>query len=77
MNILYRSESDYKQHANAIHSLAEQYHIKESSVREIYEDVLNDFQSKARLKKYLLILVTRHVKELLYKSKLISKKQLI
>ena len=74
MSILYRSKNEYQQHSNAIHSLADEYHIKESFVREIYEGVLNDFQSKAKFRKYLLILVTRHVKELLYKSKLIPKR---
>jgi len=74
MNVLYNSENEYQQHSQAIHSLAGQYHIKESLVREIYEKALKDLLQKARLRKYLLILVSRHVKDLLCKSGLAQPK---
>lgn len=74
MYALYRSEKEYLQHSKAIHSIAEQYHLKEALIREIYEDELKDLQKTSRLKNFLSILVTRHVKEFLYKSKLIASK---
>lgn len=67
MRALYSSDNEYLQHSNAIHSLANQHHITESRVREIYEVILQEFKSKAKFKKYLLILVTKHVKDLLKK----------
>ena len=65
MRALYRSNNEYLQHSHAIHSLANLYHVKESLVREVYEKVLQDFVSTAKLRKYLIILVPRQVKNLL------------
>jgi len=69
MNVLYHSENEYQQHSQAIHSLAGQYHIKEPLVREIYEHVLKELLLKAKFRKYLIVLVPRHVKGLLSKYK--------
>lgn len=72
MYILYHSDKEYLLHSKAIHSIAEQYHLKEALIREIYEGVLKDLQPKARFKSFLTVLVTRHVKELLHKSKTVT-----
>ncbi len=74
MYVLYHSDNEYQQHSKAILSIAEQYQLKEAVIRKIYENVLKDLQAKARLKKFLLVLVTRHVKELLHKSRRVSPK---
>ena len=66
---LYQNDNEYQQHSQAIQSLALQYQLKESKVREIYEGVLGELLHKARFRKFLLILVTRHVKVLLNRSK--------
>jgi len=65
MFALYQNDNEYQQHSQAIHSLATEYHIKESRVREIYEGALSELLQKAKFRKFLLILVTRHVKALL------------
>ena len=69
MYALYHNDNEYKQHAQAIHLIADQYHIKESQVRELYEAILQRLQMKAKCKKFLSVLVTRHVKEHLQKSR--------
>lgn len=63
--VLYRNDNEYKQHSSAIHSLAEQYHVQEPFVREIYEETLKTLQEKAKFRKYLTILVSRQVQEML------------
>lgn len=70
MHVLYRTDSEYKQHSDAIHLIADQYHINESQVREVYEKVLDDLLKTAKFRKYLLILATRHVKQLLCKTEM-------
>lgn len=72
MHITYNSELEHLQHSNAITSIAEQYHIKEILIRELYEDELKKLQLTAKLKNFLPVLATRHVKEMLYRSGLIS-----
>jgi len=67
MFALYQNDNEYQQHAHAIHDLADQYHLKESLVREIYESVLKDLLQTARFRKYLQILTTRTAKKLLVK----------
>lgn len=68
MNAIYQSDKEYHQHSQAIHLIAEQYHLSEALVREEYESVLERLQVKARCKQFLSVLVTRHVKEHLHKS---------
>lgn len=74
MYALYQSDKEYQTHSKAIHSIAQQYHLNEALIREIYEGVLNDLQTTSKLKSFLSVLVTRHVKEFLHKSKLIVTK---
>ena len=66
---LYLSDKESRQHLKVIHAIAEQYHIREGLVRTIYEDELRKLQITAKLKQYLSVLVTRHVKEILHKYK--------
>ena len=65
---LYINDSEYQQHSHAICALANQFHIKESLVRDIYEKTLEELVSKARFRKYLSILATRHVKNILVRN---------
>ena len=62
---LYYSDKEYQQHSQAIHAIAEQYHINEDLVKELYEDELRKLKITAKLKQYLSVLVVRHVKEIL------------
>ena len=68
MSNLYHSETEYQQHAKAIHSIADQYHFSDDEIRVIYEDVLKKMKLHARCKQYLSVLVMRHVKEILHKA---------
>jgi len=64
---LYINDNEYQQHSEAIHLLADQYHINEPFVREVYEKILKDLSHKAKFRKYLIVLVARQVKEFLRK----------
>lgn len=68
MQTLYRNNTEYQQHASAIHQLAHQYHENESIVRELYEKILADFLLEARFRRYLSILVSRKVVDRLNKD---------
>lgn len=70
MSTLNHSDNDYHQHNDAIHLIAEQYHINETLVRELYENVLESLQVSARCKQFLSILATRHVKEQIVKNRM-------
>lgn len=72
MIALYHTDQEFLQHSKAIHSIADQYHLKETLIREIYEKQLKQLQITAKFKNYLSVLVTRHVKEALHKSGLIK-----
>jgi len=65
MHIITLSDKEFKQHNRAIQSIADQFHIKEELIRDLYEKILFDLLPKAKLKKYLSVLVTKRVKELL------------
>ena len=65
MNTVNTPVLEQQQHASAIHSLAEQYHLDEGVVRAIYERELKLFKSTAHINQYLSLLTTRHVKELI------------
>lgn len=68
MSNLYQSDKEFQQHSKAIHTIADQYHIQESQIREIYETELSKLQVAAKFKQYLSVLAMRHVKEMLHKS---------
>ncbi len=69
MVALYSDKNEYQQHAEAIHKLASQFHAQESQVRDLYEKILSDLLETARFKKYLLILVSRRVKDILHRTR--------
>ena len=69
MSVLYHTDNEYKQHSQAIHLIAIQYHLKESQVRGLYEDILEKLQMKARCKNFLSVLTTRHVHDVLRKPR--------
>jgi len=69
MCALYFSDNEYQQHSQAICSLSSRHHLSEKNVRNIYEKVLKDFVDKAKFRKYLIVLVSRRVNDILRKSK--------
>ena len=68
MDTLYGSVQEQKQHSSAIHAIAQQYHVQESLVREIYEQDLKTLKPAAHIKSYLSVLVSRHVIERIRKG---------
>ena len=69
MAIQYDSDEERKLHFSAIHTIADRYHIDESTIREIYESELEKLKYNARVKSYLSVLAERHVKNILYESR--------
>ena len=59
------SMPDQQDHNAAIRFLARQYHLKENTVRSIYERELKMFNSTKNIDQYLSLLTSRHVKELM------------
>jgi hypothetical protein len=62
---LYEDEAEQKQHFSAIQRLVRDVRSPEEEIRPLYEDVLKEFKSEARIKTFLSILVSKKVKELL------------
>jgi aspartate 1-decarboxylase len=72
MPIQYDTDEERKLHLNVIHSLADQYHLDEAMIREIYESKLEGLMNGARVKTYLSVLAARYVKSMLLESRSIS-----
>jgi len=62
---LYENETEQQQHFSAIQSLVRNLNSSEKEIRPLYEDILKEFKSEARIKTFLSILVSKKVKELL------------
>jgi len=52
-------------HDSVIESIAMQYHMEEQQIRTIYEGELTKLVLGSRIKSFLPVLCTRHVKEIL------------
>ena len=65
---LYEDETEQKQHFRAIQTLVKDGRSSEEGIRHLYEGVLQEFKSEAKIKTFLSILVTKKVKELLHAS---------
>lgn len=68
MAVQYDSDEERRLHISAIHSLADQYHLDESMIREIYENELEKLMYSARVKTYLSVLAVRQVKNQLHET---------
>jgi len=61
----YENDTDRNQHARAIQRLAEDLHIPEEEIQKVYETMLCSLRERARIKDYLVILVSRTVKDMI------------
>lgn len=61
----YENESEQGQHFKAMHRLAEDLHLPEEDVKIVYEEVLCKIKDGAKVKDFLVILVSRNVKDLI------------
>lgn len=59
---VYDNDADRKQHSRAIQRLAEDLLIPEEEIQILYEEMLCSLKEGARIKDYLVILVSRNVK---------------
>jgi len=66
---LYEDETEQKQHFSAIQKLVRDVSSSEEEIRHLYEDVLKELKSEARIRTFLPILVSKKVKELLDASR--------
>jgi len=72
MSIQYDTDEERKLHLSAILSLADQYHLDETLIRDIYENQLEKLMDSARVKTYLSVLAARYVKSSLQASRTVS-----
>ena len=62
---LYEDESEQRQHLSAIQMLVKDAGSSEEEIRNLYEGVLQEFKSEAKIKTFLFILVSKKVRQLL------------
>ena len=62
---LYDDENEQKQHFSAMRMIVKDAESSEEEIRHLYEGVLQEFKSEAKIKTFLSILVSKKVKELL------------
>jgi Protein of unknown function (DUF3562) len=62
---LYENDADRKQHSRAIQRLARDLRIPEEEIEILYEEMLCSLKERARIKDYLVILVSRNVKDMI------------
>jgi hypothetical protein len=60
---LYESDSDRRLYFSAVQMLAKELDIPEEEIRIFYERMLCSLKEKARITDYLVILVSRRVKD--------------
>jgi hypothetical protein len=66
--LLYEGDVEQKQHAAAIHRIASDLDVPEEKIRTLYESELQSLKDRAKVKDYLVILVSRYVKDLLRRT---------
>ena len=62
---LYENEADRDLHSRAIRKLAADLNIPESEIQILYETMLRNFKEKARITEYLVVLVSRNLKDII------------
>ena len=66
--LLYETETEKRQHLSAIYMLARDLGVAEDSIRPLYENELRGFKEHVpRIKTFLSIFVSRHIKEKVHK----------
>lgn len=59
---LYLDEAEKKRHESAINQLCEELSIRRPTMENIYEDILLELKSKARIQDFLYIFVDRAIR---------------
>jgi hypothetical protein len=63
--VLYEDETDRRQHYSAIQKLVADVSSSEEEIRPLYEFVLKEYKSEAKIRTFLSILVSKKVRQLL------------
>ena len=59
----YGNAAEERQHLDAIQRIAQDLDMRVEEIREIYEEFLGGVKQQAKIKDYLIILVSRQVKD--------------
>jgi len=62
MSIQTDKGEDPQLHSDTIHALSERYQVDESTIRELYENKLEELRFHATITSFLPVLIERHVK---------------
>ena len=62
---IYENDTEHRLHSQAIQMLARDLGRPEEEIRRNYETVLCSLKERARIKDYLVILVSRNVKDMI------------
>jgi len=62
---LYDNDTDRKMHSSAIQMLAREFNIPKERIQVLYEKMLSSLKEGARIKDYLVIVVSRNVKDMI------------
>lgn len=65
MTQIYENDNERNIHENAIHGLAEYYHLDESWLRGVYQQELRILQKHARVRAFLSVLSCHQVHDIL------------
>jgi hypothetical protein len=68
MSDVLNANTEMDVHDSVIESLAVQYEIDEKEIRLIYEQELSKLKLSCRIKSFLPVLCTRHVKEIILRN---------
>lgn len=56
-------EDNHQLSSDTIHALSERYHVDESTIRELYENKLEELSFHATITSFLPVLIERHLRE--------------
>ncbi len=68
MSIQANDGEDRQLHSDTIHALSERYQVDESTIRELYENKLEELRFQATITSFLPVLIERYVKNRLLSS---------
>jgi hypothetical protein len=66
----YDNEAEERQHSKAIQKLAGELGMPEKEIRGLYEEILCHIREDARIKDYLIVLVSRNVRDVVRRGTL-------
>ena len=62
---LYETDEEQRLHSEAIQRLSRDLEMPEEEIRRVYEALLGGLKARARIKDYLVVLVSRNVRNMI------------